>query len=57
MQLRVTKRAGFELDDVLESPSEKSGASLWGRLTSWAAKPNPLSEPALGAGDQAQPLI
>ncbi|KAL0021594.1 hypothetical protein WJX79_001497 [Trebouxia sp. C0005] len=52
MLLRITKRPGFELDDVLDSGSDEKRESLWGRLTSWASKPNPLSEPALGAGLQ-----
>ena len=54
MLLRITKRPGFELDDVLESGSDEKSESLWGRLTSWASKPNPLSEPALGAGEPLQ---
>ncbi len=54
MLLRITKRPGFELDDVLESGNDEKSESLWGRLTSWASKPNPLSEPALGAGDPLQ---
>ena len=49
MLLRITKRPGHEMDDVLDSPSER-GESLWGRLTSWATKPNPLAVPALGTG-------
>ena len=53
MLLRITKRPGHELDDVLDSPTEKSD-SLWGRLTSWASTPKPLSEPTLGAG---KPLL
>ena len=51
MLLRITKRPGFELDDVLESDNDEKSESLWGRLTSWASKSNPLSEPALGAGE------
>ena len=51
MQLRITKRAGYEMDDVLDASPERGGNSLWGRLTSWASKPTPLSEPALGAGN------
>ena len=51
MLLRITKRPGFELDDVLESGDDEKSESLWGRLTSWASKPNPLTEPALGAGE------
>jgi hypothetical protein len=54
MLLRITKRPGFELDDVLDSPNDEKSESLWGRLTSWASKPNPLSEPALGAGNLLQ---
>ena len=54
MLLRITKRPGFELDDVLESGKDERSESLWGRLTSWASTPNPLSEPALGAGDPLQ---
>ncbi len=54
MLLRITKRPGFELDDVLDSGNDEKSESLWGRLTSWAHKPNPLSEPALGAGDPLQ---
>lgn len=59
MLLRITKRPGFELDDVLESGNDEKSESLWGRLTSWASKPNPLSEPALGAGTPlaALPLV
>ncbi|DBA75355.1 TPA: hypothetical protein ACH3X1_010624 [Trebouxia sp. C0004] len=52
MLLRITKRPGFELDDVLDSANDEKSESLWGRLTSWASKPNPLSESALGTGVQ-----
>lgn len=49
MLLRITKRPGHEMEDVLDPLAER-GPSLWGRLTSWASKPSPLSESALGTG-------
>lgn len=49
--LRITKRKGHELDDVLEEPSALGQeGSLWGRLTSWATKPTPQSQPNLDTG-------
>ena len=54
MLLRVTKRKGYEMDDVLEEPAAQDG-SLWGRLTSWATKPNPLAQPNLGTGTLPTP--
>ena len=56
MLLRITKRKGYELDDVLEEPSAQD-SSLWGRLTSWAIKPNPLAEPSLGTGNPLHLLV
>lgn len=50
MLLRITKRKGYEVDDVLEEPAAQDGG-LWGRLTSWATKPNPLADPSLGTGN------
>lgn len=50
MLLQITKRSGFEMEDVLDTPDDKSH-TLWDRLGSWMSKPNPLSEPALGAGE------
>lgn len=49
MLLRITKRKGYEMDDVLEEPAAQD-ASLWGRFTSWA-KPSALAEPHLGTGN------
>ena len=51
MLLQITKRTGFEMDDVLDAPTKKLN-SVWGRISSWVSKPAPLSEPALGAGEQ-----
>ncbi|KAL3134029.1 hypothetical protein ABBQ32_008463 [Trebouxia sp. C0010 RCD-2024] len=51
MLLQITKRSGFEMEDVLDAADDKSH-TLWDRLGSWMSKPNPLSEPALGAGLQ-----
>lgn len=50
MLLQITKRSGFEVEDVLDTPDDKSH-SMWGRFSSWMSKPNPLSQPALGAGE------
>ena len=50
MLLEVTKKAGSEMDDVLEAPGD-TPTSVWGRISSWVSKPTPLSEPALGAGE------
>ena len=50
MLLRITKRKGCEMDDVLEEPAAQDGG-LWGRLTSWGTKPNSLADPSLGTGN------
>ena len=53
MVLQITKRPGFEQDDVLDAPVEKYN-SVWDIMSSWVSKPKPLSEPALGAGESPE---
>ena len=50
MLLHITKKAGSEMDDVLDAPDDHP-TSVWGRISSWVSKPTPLSEPSLGAGE------
>ena len=50
MLLHITKRSGFEMEDVLDALDDSSH-TMWGRLSSWMSKPNPLSEPGSGAGE------
>lgn len=50
MLLQITKKAGSEMEDVLDAPGDEP-TSVWDRLSSWVSKPSPLSEPAVGAGE------
>lgn len=50
MLLQITKKAGTEMEDVLDAPDD-TPTSVRGRISSWVSKPTPLSEPALGAGE------
>lgn len=51
MLLQITKKAGSEMDDVLDAPDDRRN-TMWGRFSSWVSKPTPLSETALGTGEQ-----